>query len=136
MLFLVHPGSASLTHKYHTPQLIPDRLVSKSGNSTFVPLFDGIISQAPIDFLCENTKHLPLDLIIAEQQREEILILFETFDQSIIYVIKIREFKILYGICSRTRLQLIGLQQDTSVLTGNISKHRSENRIYPHLVSW
>ena len=70
------------------------------------------LSQAFINLVCKDTKNLPLDLIVAEKKREEILILLQALNQRIVNVIEIRKLKILDGIVPCAGFQLVGLQQN------------------------
>lgn len=81
------------------------------------------LSQAFINFVCEDAKYLPLDLIVAEKKREEILVLLQALNQCIVNVIKIRKFKIFDGIIPRAGFQLVGLQQNISNLQHGFDRH-------------
>jgi len=47
------------------------------------------LAQALIDFFCKDSQHLTLDLIIAQKQGEEVLILLQAFDQRVVNIIEV-----------------------------------------------
>lgn len=81
------------------------------------------LSQAFINFIRKDTEYLSLDLIVAEQEREEILILLQPLDQCIVNVIKVRKLEILDGIVPCACLQLVGLQQNIPNLQHSLDRH-------------
>ena len=81
------------------------------------------LSQAFINLVCKDTKNLPLDLIVAEKKREEILVLLQALNRRIVNVIEIRKLKILDGIVLCACLQLVGLQQNIPNLQHRFDCH-------------
>ena len=69
-----------------------------------IPLSLVCVTQTFVNFISEDAKHLPLHFVIREQQREEILVLGQTFDEGIIDIIKIGELKIFLGVVLGTGL--------------------------------
>ena len=65
------------------------------------------LSQAFVNFICEDAEYLPLEFIVAEKKREEILVLFQALDQCVVNVIKIGKLKIFDSIVTCACLELI-----------------------------
>lgn len=56
------------------------------------------LSQPPVNLLRKDSKHFFLDFIISKQQGEEILVLVQPFNQSIVNVVKISKLKVFFGV--------------------------------------
>ena len=73
-------------------------------------------AEALVDFGGENAEHFFLDLVVVEEQREEILILRETFYESVVNAVEVGELEILFGVVFRARTQLVGLEHEVADL--------------------
>lgn len=101
-------------------RIVVGSIVSTFEKNSIPPL---CLSQAFINLVCKDTKNLPLNLIVAEKKREEILVLLQALNQRIVNVIEIRKLKILDGIVPCACLQLVGLQQNIPNLQHRFDCH-------------
>lgn len=83
-----------------------------------LPEADAVLAfaEAFVDFGGENAEHFFLDLVVVEEQREEILILRETFYESVVNAVEVGELEILFGVVFRARTQLVGLEHEVADL--------------------
>ena len=55
-------------------------------------------SQPPVNLLRKDSKHFFFNLVISKQQGKEILVLVQSFNQSIVNIVKISKFKVFFGV--------------------------------------
>ena len=78
-----------------------------------------LLPQFLINLMQEHTQHTVLDVIIAQQQAEEILILGKSLNQRVICIVVEAELEVLLGVVLGRCLQLIRMQQQVLDLQHN-----------------
>ena len=78
-----------------------------------------LLPQFLINLMQEHAQHAALDVVIAQQQTEEVLILGKSFNQCIIGIVVEAELEVLLGVVFGSGLQLIRMQQQVLDLQHN-----------------
>lgn len=78
-----------------------------------------LLPQFLINLMQEHAQHTVLDVVIAQQQAEEILILGKSLNQRVICIVVEAELKVLLGVVFGSGLQLIRMQQQVFDLQHN-----------------
>ena len=79
-----------------------------------------LLPQFLINLMQEHAQHTVLDVVIAQQQAEEILILGKSLNQRVICIVVEAELEVLLGVVLGGGLQLIRMQQQVLDLQHNL----------------
>ena len=78
-----------------------------------------LLPQFLVNLMQKHAQHAVLDVVIAQQQAEEVLILGKSLNQRVICIVVEAELKVLLGVVLGRGLQLIRMQQQVLDLQHN-----------------